>query len=488
MEKTWKRKEYETWEEAFMGLAPAVRQQSVRVADYARVLFVQASAMNFGVTLPGGAERMNGKYADLAYKCGLYHQLGKALVPVEYQIWQKDFTEEEKAVYNKYTTDGRLLVANLQERSLRAWEKRTGKDGEYHTDNIPWMMIREACSQHMERYDGSGYPLGLLGDKISPIAQIVGLAKELDRLSAETKSENPFAEAYDALMAEGGKAFAPELIEVLSEARGKCRNVYNKYIYYTMTLPKTIPLVDKRPDRPMGLTFRPMTDGEEGNYTGAEASMWFGGIAGRPADKEGAAEVEQMLDRVEMTADMTMYFLYEAADALLRIENCKLGMDFVVLNMLPSFYRTGSQLQKINQMFKYQPIDRSRLLLTIPQSLLLGANKSTADVVKRYLSNGVQLILDEWDPAEFPLESVKEYGFRYVRPSSKLYMNEQFAALLLSLPASGVTVIAGGADDHDIMRWLAACGVTHMSGTLTGNTVNEDELIRECLVRERSNG
>ena len=41
-EQNWKRKEYETWDEAFRGLAPAVRQQSVRVAAYTQALFVQA--------------------------------------------------------------------------------------------------------------------------------------------------------------------------------------------------------------------------------------------------------------------------------------------------------------------------------------------------------------------------------------------------------------------------------------------------------------
>ena len=119
-EQTWQRKEYETWDEAFRGLAPAVRQQSVRVADYTHALFVQACADKFAASTPEGQARIRGQYADLAYKCGLYHDLGKALVPPEYQILQKDFTQEELAVYRKYTTDGRALVANLQERSTRA--------------------------------------------------------------------------------------------------------------------------------------------------------------------------------------------------------------------------------------------------------------------------------------------------------------------------------------------------------------------------------
>jgi len=99
----------------------------------------------------------------LAYKCGLYHQLGKALVPHEYQFWQDDFSEEEKAVYRKYTTEGRLLVANLQERSVRAKEKRKGTFEELPTKNIPWIMLRESCEQHMERFDGSGFPAGRKG-------------------------------------------------------------------------------------------------------------------------------------------------------------------------------------------------------------------------------------------------------------------------------------------------------------------------------------
>ena len=141
-EMNWKRKEYETWDEAFRGLAPVVRQQSVRVAAYTQALFVQACAGSFGTNTDEGKERMKGQYADLAYKCGMYHQLGKALVPPEYQLWQNDFTDEEQAVYRKYTTDGRLLVATLQERGTRAWEKRKGEFVELPTKNIPWLMRR----------------------------------------------------------------------------------------------------------------------------------------------------------------------------------------------------------------------------------------------------------------------------------------------------------------------------------------------------------
>ena len=58
MENNWKRTEYESWEEAFHGLAPAVRQQSVRVAAYTQALYLKACELKFGCETRDGAERM----------------------------------------------------------------------------------------------------------------------------------------------------------------------------------------------------------------------------------------------------------------------------------------------------------------------------------------------------------------------------------------------------------------------------------------------
>lgn len=484
-EQNWKRKDYETWDEAFRGLAPAVRQQSVRVAAYTQALFVQACAGSFGTNTKDGEERMQGQYADLAYKCGMYHQLGKALVPPEYQLWRDEFTSEEQAVYKKYTSDGRLLVATLQERGVRARDRRRGELTEVPTRNIPWLMLRESCEQHMERWDGSGYPEQRLGSDISPIAQIVGIAKELDRLSAETKSETPFDEAYQILISQSGILWSPELIEVLKASRSKCRAVYNKYIHYTMTLPKTIPLVERRKERPMGLTYRPMVCDTEGTIRAYEAAPWFAGILDRPDETETIADLEGMFNRREMVPDVSFYFLYEAADTLLRIENCKLKIDAILLQMIPSFYYTGTQLQRFNQMFKDQPIRRDKLLLTIPEETILNANKSATEVIERYLRNGIKLVVDNYHPDRISAEKLKVMGFTYLRLAPELYLQQETANTMNLLRQDGFTLIGANADTHDTLGWLAACGVAFMSGTMTGIPVSEDELIRDCLAREK---
>lgn len=484
-EHNWKRKEYGTWDDAFRGLAPGVRQQSVRVAAYTQALFVQACSGSFGTDTAEGRNRMQGEYADLAYKCGMYHQLGKALVPPEYQLWQADYTAEEQAVYKKYTTDGRLLVASLQERGVRAKERRKGELIEQPTKNIPWLMIRESCEQHMERWDGSGFPAGRAGSSISPIAQIVGLAKELDRLASETKSETPFDEAYEQLMAQSGTAWSAELLEVLKQARSKCRAVYNKYIHYTMTLPKTIPLVERRKDRVMGLSYRPMVSDTQGTVVAYEAIPWFGGIQDRPGEKETAAELEAMFNRREMVPDITFYFLYEAADTMVRIENCKLNIRALLLQVLPSFYRQPTQLQRFNQLFKDQPISREKLLLTIPMESILSSNKGQTEIIERYLRNGIRLVVDQYDPAQLPADKIKAMGFTYVRLDPSLYLKQETANLINQLRQEGFIFIGGSADNHDTLGWLAACGVAFAGGTMSGVPVSEDELIRDALAREK---
>ena len=485
-EQTWKRKEYESWDEAFRGLSPVVRQQSVRVAAYTRELYVAACELRFCADTKKGEAQIRGSYADLAYKCGLYHQLGKALVPHEYQIWQKDFTEEERTVYEKYTTDGRLLVANLQQINSRAKDKRKGTYAEVPTQNIPNIMIRESCEQHMERYDGSGFPNGITGAQISPIAQIVGLAKELDRLAAETKSENPFDLAYTELESQVGIKWSEELIAVLKAAKEGCRVVYNKYLIYTLTIPKTIPLVEKRPDRKMGLKYRPMVSDLRGTVNMYEAIPWFAGIVDQPDETESAEELRELFKRTDLVESLSWYLLYEATDTVLRINNCKLPIKAVVLEMLPDFYSLKTQLQKFFQLFISQPIPKDQIWLTLPASTLMSLTKTSLEIVQRYTRNGIVLLLDDYRPGDFKVEDLKKWGIDHIRLAKEACLNRSTAEHVTELMADGFTVLGKDVDDQDLLSWLIATGATSVSGTITGAFVDEDGLIVDSLARDPS--
>lgn len=485
VEHNWKRKEYESWDEAFRGLAPIVRQQSVRVAAYTQVLFIKAVKMKYGANTKNGQERMKGQYADLMYKCGMYHQLGKALVPPEYQVLRESFTDEEMAVYKKYTTDGRALVASLQEKGANIKDRRKDKSRERSTKNVPWLIMRECCEQHMERWDGSGYPDGRLASDISVPAQIIGLAKEFDRMASETKAENPFDVAFDTVIASSGKHWSPELIDVLKASKDDCYAVYRKYITYTRTIPKTIPLVERTADRSMGLAYRPMASAETNIMPLYEADMWFKGVADRPDDVQALADVQDLLVRTKLVEDISWYFLYEAADTVLRLQNCKMAVDGILLNMIPEFYKLGSQLQKFNKLFDDQPIEKNRLLLTVPFELFCTGSKSVLEVIARYIRNGISLVPDGVRPHEvYTAEKLKELGFSKVILSPELYNTVKGANLVVDLHTNGISVLGRAADSPETLEWLTANRMYCYSGTMIGVPVSEDEMILDILARE----
>lgn len=485
MEQNWKRREYENWDEAFRGLTPIIRQQSVRVAAYTQVLFVNAVKMKFGTNTKAGQERMKGQYTELMYKCGMYHQIGKALVPPEYQVLQDSFTDEELAVYKKYTTDGRALVASLQEKGANIKDRRRDKSKERDTRKLPWLIMRECCEQHMERWDGSGYPQGYLASDISAPAQIVGLAKELDRLASETKSEDPFNRAFDVLIASGGSAFSPELIEVLKAAREECYGVYRKYVMYTRTIPKTIPLVERRTDRAMGLKYRPMATKESDVIPIFEAEMWFKGVADKPDETQGLEDVHDLLVRTNMVEDISWYFLYEVTDTIYRLKNCKVAVEGILLNMIPEFYKLGSQLQKFKKLFEDQPIEKERLMLTVPFEMLCKSNKTVLELVERYLRNDICIVAQNVVKDDtFTPEKLKEMGFTKVIISKDLYNTSEGAVFVNELHKNGISVLGQGVETPQQVKWLDNSFVYCYSGAIIGIPVDENEMILDILNRE----
>lgn len=483
-EQKWKRVEYDTWDAAFKALLPMVRQQSVRVAAYARELFVQACAMSFSKHTPEGQERIHGRNADVIYKCGMYHQLGKSLVPPEYQVWQEDFKPEEELLFRKYTSDGRVLVSMLQLRGAKSRFWKKGDFEELPTDNIPWLMIRECCQQHMERWDGSGYPDGRKGDEISAPAQIVGLAKELDVLVSGTRSESPFEEAMDLLISQSGTLWNPALIEVLQAAREKCYEVYQKYIHYSLTLPKTIPLVERHADRAMGLSYRPVLGSQSGRIIAFEATPWFAGILDRPGEVERLADVASMLHTTGLAGDVAFYFLYEAADTVLRMNNCKLDVNTLLLQMPDEFYNSTSRLKGLTQLFEDQPIDKKSLWITVSEQVVRDANKATMENITRYIRNGMVLVLDGFHPDAWEPEKLKELGIHYLRLAPEVCMQPETAESIGILKTWGFSILGGEVDSREMLGWLVDSGAEAVCGPITGHMTMENEMIRDCIVRQ----
>ncbi|SDE84555.1 hypothetical protein SPACI_020800 [Sporomusa acidovorans DSM 3132] len=106
---------------------------------------------------------------------GLLHDVGKTQIPLEILNKPGKLSPEEMEIMRLHTTRGYRLLRNKPE--------------------IPDGVIH-GILQHHERFDGSGYPLGVSGDQIHPYAKIIAIADMYDAMTSDRvyhRKNSPFA-------------------------------------------------------------------------------------------------------------------------------------------------------------------------------------------------------------------------------------------------------------------------------------------------------
>ena len=100
---------------------------------------------------------------DVLTMCGLYHDIGKSLVPHQILTKPGKLSDDEFARMAEHPLLGYNLLMDAE------LDRR----------------IKLAALQHHERNDGSGYPYGLSKDFISPFSKIVAITDVYDAMTAD---------------------------------------------------------------------------------------------------------------------------------------------------------------------------------------------------------------------------------------------------------------------------------------------------------------
>lgn len=131
------------------------------------------------------------------------HDIGK--IAIDDKILNKPgrFTDEEFAIMKTHSAIGADLL----------------KDLPLYQDEPLVKYAYEICRWHHERYDGRGYPDGLVGDEIPISAQIVAIADVYDALTSERcyKKAFPHEEAIGMILDGKCGVFNPQLLECLTD-------------------------------------------------------------------------------------------------------------------------------------------------------------------------------------------------------------------------------------------------------------------------------
>ncbi|MBP3360001.1 MAG: diguanylate cyclase [Clostridia bacterium] len=157
-------------------------------------------------------QRMTDRYsltqADIAMisLASALHDIGK--IAIDEKILNKPgrLTKEEFEAMKKHSLIGAQMLENLPT----------------YQDALLVKIASEICRWHHERYDGRGYPDGLVGDDIPISAQVVALADVYDALTSERcyKKAFPHETAIQMIMNGECGTFNPLLLDCLRQVEG----------------------------------------------------------------------------------------------------------------------------------------------------------------------------------------------------------------------------------------------------------------------------
>lgn len=174
-----------------------------RVKEYTRILaeYVMAEYPEYG---------LNEKIIAILTSVSALHDVGKIAIPDSILLKPGRLTDEEFAIMKTHTVRGCEVLDNVE----GVWE-----------DNYE-NMCYDVCRHHHERYDGRGYPDGLVGDDIPITAQVVSIADVYDALVSERCYKKPFSleEAYDMITHGKCGMFNPKLLACFEHARNEFEN------------------------------------------------------------------------------------------------------------------------------------------------------------------------------------------------------------------------------------------------------------------------
>lgn len=134
------------------------------------------------------------------------HDIGKIAIPEEILNKPGRFTDEEFAIMKTHSAVGSDMLDDL----------------ELYKDEKLVKVARDICRWHHERWDGRGYPDGLVGDEIPISAQVVALADVYDALTSRRVYKPPFSHEEALRMIREGEcgAFNPLILECLTAVAG----------------------------------------------------------------------------------------------------------------------------------------------------------------------------------------------------------------------------------------------------------------------------
>lgn len=166
---------------------------------------------------PRFSDYLSDRQIERLYKSASLHDIGKVGIPDSILLKPAKLTPDEFRIMQTHTTLGRDAIANAEQQLVAGSQFL--------------QLAREIAFSHHERWDGAGYPLGLIGDEIPISARLMALADVYDALISKRvyKPAFPHDKAVRMILEGRGTHFDPAVTDAFQELSEEFRALALRY-------------------------------------------------------------------------------------------------------------------------------------------------------------------------------------------------------------------------------------------------------------------
>ena len=157
---------------------------------------------------------------DALFKSAPLHDIGKIGIPDKILLKPGRYEPEEFEVMKKHPELGRNAILHA--------EQQLGIE-------VPFLKYaKEIAYAHQEKWDGSGYPLGIKGEQIPISARLMAVADVYDALISRRvyKESMSHQEAVKIILEGRGTHFDPDIVDGFLEIESNFMEIAAKYMDY----------------------------------------------------------------------------------------------------------------------------------------------------------------------------------------------------------------------------------------------------------------
>jgi len=194
-------------QKTFLSLLEASRLKDNDTGDHIERVSEYSKLLSMNLQGKKGFEQINQDFIEDISFLAAMHDVGKIGTPDDILNKGGILDDWEREIMNEHT-----------------------KNGAYILSTYPKPMAREIALSHHEKWDGSGYPYGIVGEMIPLSARIVCIADVYDALRSRRSYKEPFShEKSMSIMMKGrGKHFDPVIFDIFLSIHTEFEKIFSK--------------------------------------------------------------------------------------------------------------------------------------------------------------------------------------------------------------------------------------------------------------------